>query len=49
MPERIFALADVLWLKEVDSLLGRMVDNGLEAPDADLKTISAYLLKTYAK
>ena len=35
--------------KEVDSVLARMVDNGLEAPDADLKAISAYLLKTYAK
>ncbi len=35
--------------KEVDNLMGRMVDNGLEAPDADLKAISAYLVATYAK
>ena len=35
--------------KEVDSLIGRMVDNGLEAPDADIKVIRAYLLKTYGK
>lgn len=35
--------------KDVDNLMGRMVDNGLEAPDADLKAISAYLVATYAK
>ena len=35
--------------KEVDSLIGRMVDNGLEAPDGDIKIIRAYLLKTYGK
>mgnify|MGYP003374526312 FL=1 len=35
--------------KQVDSLIGRMVDNGLEAPDADIKVIRAYLLKTYGK
>lgn len=34
--------------KDVDGLMGRMIDNGLEAPDADLKAISAYLVATYA-
>jgi mono/diheme cytochrome c family protein len=33
--------------KEVDSLLLRMVDNGLEVNDKDLKLISLYLKKTY--
>lgn len=35
--------------KEVDSLLSRMLDNGLEAPPADLKSLNAYLTATYAK
>ncbi len=35
--------------KDVDSLMSRMIDNGLEAPDGDLKAISAYLTATYAK
>jgi mono/diheme cytochrome c family protein len=35
--------------KEVDSLLSRMVDNGLEVKDSELKLISQYLKKTYAK
>ena len=35
--------------KQVDSLLSRMVDNGLEVKDADLKLIALYLKKTYAK
>jgi hypothetical protein len=35
--------------KEVADLLSRMVDNGLECEDKELKTISAFLTKTYAK
>jgi len=35
--------------KEVDNLMHRMIDNGLEAPDADLRAISAYLVATYKK
>lgn len=35
--------------KEVDSLLSRMLDNGLEAPASDLKSLNAYLTATYAK
>ena len=35
--------------KDVDDLLSRMVDNGLETDDKQLKTISAYLKSKYAK
>lgn len=35
--------------KDVSNLLGRMVDNGLEAEEKELSLLGAYLTKTYAK
>jgi hypothetical protein len=35
--------------RAVDTLVARMVDNGLEASRADLSMVRAYLVATYVK